>query len=73
MSEQWTWSYAGPDGAEVTAEPATATAFPTQSDAESWLGEVWRELAGAGVATVTLLRDGEVVYGPMGLEPADPP
>jgi hypothetical protein len=40
---------------------------PTQSDAESWLGEQWRELADQGVAQVSLLSDGVVVYGPMPL------
>lgn len=34
----------------------------TQSDAESWIGEQWRELAQAGVAQVSLLSDGTVVY-----------
>lgn len=38
-----------------------------QGDAESWLGENWRELLERGIATVTLLEDGERVYGPMGL------
>ncbi len=70
MSEQWGWTFADADGAPVTGEPTTTTTFPTQSDAESWFGEVWHELAEAGVASVTLHRDGAVVYGPMGLEPA---
>ena len=43
------------------------TAFPTQSDAESWFGEVWHDLSAAGVAAVTLHRDGQKVYGPMSL------
>lgn len=43
--------------------------FASQSDAESWLGEEWRNLLAAGVAQVTLLYDGEVVYGPMSLQP----
>ena len=38
-----------------------------QSDAESWLGETWRELAAAGIAQVTLFEDGTLVYGPMPL------
>ena len=50
-----------PDGA-----PA-AESFPTQSDAESWLGETWRVLLEAGVVQVTLLEDSREVYGPMGL------
>jgi hypothetical protein len=58
----WTWRY----------EPESAGApppdeFPSQSDAESWLGEAWRELAAAGVIGVTLVKDGTDVYGPMPL------
>ena len=68
MTEAWTWTYEDADGAAVTGEPTTDTAFPTQSDAENWFGEVWRELAEAGVAAVTLHRDGGHVYGPMPLD-----
>jgi hypothetical protein len=70
VTERWTWTYADADGAPVTGAPASDTAFPTQNDAESWFGEVWRELADAGVAAATLHRDGVVVYGPMSLDPA---
>ena len=70
MSEQWTWTYEDAGGAPVTGESLSSSAFPTQSDAESWFGEVWHELAEAGVAAVTLHRDGEKVYGPMSLEAA---
>jgi hypothetical protein len=38
-----------------------------QGDAESWLGENWRELLARGVATVTLFDGENEVYGPMGL------
>ncbi len=41
--------------------------FPNQSDAESWLGETWRELREQGVSSVTLLEDTREVYGPMSL------
>ena len=41
--------------------------FAAQGDAESWLGEVWREMAEAGAEQATLLEDGRVVYGPMSL------
>ena len=70
MGEHWTWTYAGADGEPVTGDPTTDTEFPPQGDAEGWFGEVWHELAAAGVASVTLHRDGEVVYGPMSLDPA---
>jgi hypothetical protein len=58
----WTWQYE-PDSAQAEE----AGAFSSQSDAESWLGESWRTLAAAGVAGVSLLHDGEHVYGPMPL------
>ncbi|HEY2041068.1 MAG TPA: hypothetical protein VGH11_00235 [Jatrophihabitans sp.] len=58
----WTWRYE-PDGSDAE----DAGEFPSQSDAESWLGEAWRQLAEAGVAGVTLLHDGTEVYGPMPL------
>ena len=67
MSDAWTWTYADRDGGELTGTTMVASAFPTQSDAESWLGQTWRELADAGVASVTLLENGNVVYGPMSL------
>jgi hypothetical protein len=64
----WSWRYEDPDGGEVHPDGAPAPeGFPTQSDAESWLGETWRELLEAGVAQVTLLEEGREVYGPMGL------
>jgi hypothetical protein len=68
----WTWRYEDSSGAEVS--PATAPTgepFPTQSDAETWLGENWRELLSAGVELVSLLEAGRQVYGPMSLKPAD--
>lgn len=68
MTEAWTWTYEDADGAPVSSELTTDTAFPTQSDAENWFGEVWRDLADGGVAAVTLHRDGEKVYGPMPLD-----
>jgi hypothetical protein len=70
MSETWTWRYVDADGKDVTPEGATTTSFPTQSDAESWLGEEWRALVEAGVDAVHL-REGETeIYGPMSLRPA---
>jgi len=68
----WTWRYEDADGGEVVpAEAPTAEAFPTQSDAETWLGENWRELLSSGVQQVTLLDSGREVYGPMSLRAAD--
>jgi hypothetical protein len=61
----WTWRLESVDG-RVLSDPASPV-HNSQSDAESWLGEHWRELADAGVAQATLLDAGTVVYGPMSL------
>ena len=65
----WSWRYEDPTGATVVPlESAPAQeSFPSQADAESWVGEFWRELLEAGVAQVTLLDGDRTVYGPMGL------
>jgi hypothetical protein len=62
----WSWRLETTDGGEVADLPVPE--FPSQSDAESWLGEVWRELVAAGATQATLVEDGRVVYGPMSLE-----
>jgi hypothetical protein len=43
--------------------------FPSQGEAESWLGEVYPDLVDQGVRAVSLLEADRVVYGPMALEP----
>lgn len=58
----WTWRF---EPAEAPATPAGE--FTSQSDAESWLGEAWRELAEGGVTAVYLMSDGDQIYGPMPL------
>jgi hypothetical protein len=70
MSGNWTWELL--DGQrQAVAGVAAGGTFPSQSEAESWLGEEWRALLDAGVDAVTL-REGEaVVYGPMSLQPAE--
>ncbi len=70
----WTWRYLGEAGETTDAGSDIAGAgaeFPTQSDAESWLGENWRELAAGGVVAVTLFDSGREVYGPMSLKPPE--
>ena len=67
MAQAWTWTYQDGQGNPVTGEELTSRAFPTQADAEAWFGETWQELSDAGVASVTLWRDGVAVYGPMSL------
>jgi hypothetical protein len=61
----WTWRLEDATGAALDAP--VPPAHVSQADAESWLGENWRELREAGVAQVTLLDAGSVVYGPMSL------
>ena len=67
MSESWTWTYEDAAGAPVSDVTLPQTSYPTQSDAESWLGQTWQELRAQGVSSVTLYVDGTPVYGPMGL------
>src|SRR5438128_1659108 len=43
----WNWKLADADGKAVTPDEAMPE-FTSQSDAESWLGEVWRDLVSAG-------------------------
>ncbi|HTY73203.1 MAG TPA: hypothetical protein VMI11_12375 [Actinomycetes bacterium] len=73
----WTWRYENRDGETLPpevlpelGEVASSPSFPTQADAESWVGEVWRDLAARGVDQVSLFEDGRLVYGPMSLHPA---
>lgn len=61
----WTWRLEAADGNELSTP--SSPGHPNQSDAESWLGEQWRELADAGVAQATLFEDTRKVYGPMSL------
>jgi len=70
MTDEWTWSYLDADAKAMTGEALVATGFPSQSEAESWLGEQWRQLTDLGVEAVNLLHEGTVVYGPMSLRAA---
>ena len=66
----WTWRLEDDGGSEVSTEEATPS-FPSQSDAESWLGELWPDLLDAGVGQVVLLEGEREVYGPMSLHPPE--
>ena len=61
----WSWRMESTDGGTVDGVPSER--FPSQADAESWVGEVWAELAAAGVDAVTLFEHEREVYGPMSL------
>jgi hypothetical protein len=69
---EWLWIYVRADGSPVDPLPpvAATNGFPTQYDAEAWVGESWRELLDAGVDAVTLYEGDRLVYGPMSLHPA---
>jgi hypothetical protein len=67
----WSWRYEKADGSTFEGHGLSEETFPTQADAESWVGESWRTLLEAGVDQVSLLEDGRVEYGPMSLHPAE--
>jgi hypothetical protein len=64
----WWWKLHDAAGDEATVPEEYANQrFASQADAESWVGEVWSELAVAGVASVSLYEHDRAVYGPMSL------
>jgi hypothetical protein len=63
----WWWRLEDESGAEVDAGEHTGERFATQGDAESWVGEIWADLADAGVDAVRLFEHDREVYGPMSL------
>ncbi|MFC5263628.1 hypothetical protein ACFPJ1_16060 [Kribbella qitaiheensis] len=63
----WTWRFETAAGEPADPGELTGAEFSAQGDAESWLGEIWRELSEKGVGQVFLLEDGREVYGPMSL------
>ena len=70
MTAAWTWRYERADGSpHLDSAVAVADGFPSQADAETWIGETWAALLEGGVDAVTLLEDDRVVYGPMSLHP----
>ncbi|MFE9769884.1 hypothetical protein ACFYPC_36070 [Streptomyces sp. NPDC005808] len=66
---EWTWRFEKADGTEVqpVVQPEE---FTTQGDAESWIGEVWKELLEGGAEQVFLFEDSTQIYGPMSLREA---
>jgi hypothetical protein len=63
----WWWRLENSAGAEVTVPDVPRQEFPSQSDAESWVGEVWKDLLDGGADAVTLFEGDREVYGPMSL------
>lgn len=66
----WWWRLEDSSGTEVRVPGLDRVEFPSQSDAESWVGEEWEMLLEGGVDAVTLFEGGREVYGPMSLHPA---
>ncbi len=48
--------------ADALAATAQGASFPTQGDAETYLGEHWRRWAAAGVTAVALIDGTTAVY-----------
>ena len=66
----WSWRLLDALGGETAVSDEYADQrFANQGDAESWVGEVWRELVEQGVDAVVLLEVDREVYGPMSLRP----
>ena len=65
----WWWRLENAVGDEVTTpdEDLAGQRFASQADAESWVGEIWSDLAAEGVDAVTLFENERRVYGPMSL------
>lgn len=64
----WWWRLENSAGVEVKVEDDLADQrFTSQADAESWVGEIWSDLAAGGVDAVTLFEEERQVYGPMSL------
>lgn len=63
----WSWRFET-TGGEILSRGSGR--FPTQGEAEAWVGESWQELVASGVDAVTLLEGDREVYGPMSLHPA---
>jgi hypothetical protein len=66
----WSWKYLRADGSAADPGEQLADAgldFPSQSDAETWVGETWQALRDSGVDAVVLYENDRLVYGPMSL------
>ncbi len=64
----WWWQLHDVLGGEARVpEEYSDQRFASQADAESWVGEIWAELAAAGVDAVVLFEHERRVYGPMSL------
>ncbi|MFZ2504077.1 MAG: hypothetical protein WAW88_15570, partial [Nocardioides sp.] len=68
VERPWSWVLLSAAGEPMSVGAAyDEQRFSAQGDAESWIGEIWAELADLGVDAVTLLEADRTVYGPMSL------
>ncbi|RRD45766.1 hypothetical protein [Tessaracoccus sp. OH4464_COT-324] len=58
-----------PDITDALDEAGLNPVFPSQAEAEAWLGEFYGDIADLGASTVQLVEDSRVVLGPMSLLP----
>jgi hypothetical protein len=58
----WSWRYEDARGRAVDVEEPAGELFASQGDAETWLGEHWRELRESGAAQVVLLNGEQPKY-----------
>ncbi|MGN0064055.1 MAG: hypothetical protein ACI379_07410 [Nocardioides sp.] len=63
----WWWRLEDAAGSVISADEFGDERFASQAEAESWVGEVFADLAAAGVDAVTLVEFDREVYGPMSL------
>ncbi|HEX2296628.1 MAG TPA: hypothetical protein VHN37_15150 [Actinomycetota bacterium] len=55
---EFVWKLHGPSGEDLRAtEP-----FASKDEAEAWMGAEWASLLDEGAETVSLVRDGDVLY-----------
>ena len=69
--DAWSWRLEALDGREIPLPVDPPGDFPSQADAESWIGETWRGLLDAGAEQATLFEGDRKVYGPMSLRPLE--
>jgi hypothetical protein len=72
VATEWHWRAERPAAGgrgSGAPRPLGAEEFPSQGEAESWLGETYPDLLASGVHAVSLYQGDRLVYGPMSLEP----
>ena len=63
-AQPWRW-----EGDRDPGDGSLDVTFPSQAEAETWLGEFYPDLLDRGVRAVSLREADRLVYGPMALEP----